>query len=276
VTGPDRHPLGQLTQRVIEHGQRLVDDYQVTDLHQLRVHIRRIRSLMKYVPGCRDRALRAAWRELFVATNPARDWDVFLVSSRSLLPGPAADQLEEALRSIVRPLHQRVAGMLVSERWHQHLLEWREFLHILEDQPLQVPESVLPEVLDQARRARETALREGDRAAWHRLRIAVKNLRYVTDAIQQTGVASDQLAALVESCKLVQDLLGDWHDCIVQLELIEAPAVSRSLANLPRAAQIRACLDTGLDRRSAELLVRAGLALEELVLESRVLSGQPD
>ena len=275
-----RHPLNELTLVVADHRQRLLDGYQPTDLHQWRVHIRRIRSLMKYLPAYRDRALRAAWRELFVVSNPARDWDVFTLAIPTLLPPAAATALTEALDPIVQKHHGRVLEMLASRRWQEHLDEWRAFLEDLADPPPSLPPEVAQEVLAQAARARALALKEDARDAWHRLRIAIKNLRYVIDAIQQTAESGGQprLETLIEECKALQDILGDWHDCMVQLELIEAPLTARQLADLPDRGEIQGRLVAALQLRRDQLLrdARDRLPAFNLQFEDELLSPAPD
>lgn len=260
MSGRPRHPLSALTQTVAEHRRRLLDDYQPSDLHQWRVHIRRIRSLMKYVPACQDRALRSAWRELFVVSNPARDWDVFMAAIPTLLPPPSAVALGEALEPTVQRHRERVLAMLASRRWHGHLDEWRAFLASLGQGRLALPPTVLPEVQSQADRARERAFQDNDQAAWHRLRIATKNLRYVTDAMTAAG-SLPQLAELIEACKAVQDELGDWHDCMVQLELIDAPLTRQALAHLSNHQELRDALAAALRHRRNALLERARASL---------------
>lgn len=277
MTAPRRQPLDDLTAAVADHRQHLLDSYQPIHLHQWRVHIRRIRSLMKYLPAYRDRALRAAWRELFVVSNPARDWDVFILELPSLLPSAEAAALAGALDPLVQKHHKRVLEMLVSGRWVEHLDEWRTFLESLESPPPVLPPSVLPEVLAQAEQARIAALQADDRATWHRLRIAIKNLRYVIDAILQLGAGGGQtrLEALIEECKVLQDTLGAWHDSMVQLELIDAPLTARQLADFPDRAAIHHRLVTALEQRRDRLLETAREQLPALDLQLDADSASP-
>lgn len=251
-------PLRSLTETVLAHGANLRRDYQPLDLHQFRVFIRRIRAIMKYVPCYSDRSLRSGWREMFVVTNPARDWDVFRAAARDLLPAPLWLAFDNALGPHIDLQHQHVSNLLESERWQQHLSLWSEFLAAVDEAAWEPPNALLSRLHTEAERARGLALTEADQVSWHRYRIAIKNLRYVADISAQARGQDAHIDRLVESCKQVQDLLGDWHDSMVQLELIRSPGTARALASSStKAAEITQALTAALAGRKDRLLIAA-------------------
>ena len=58
---------------------------------------------------------------------------------------------------------------------------------------------------------------ENEDRRWHKYRIAVKEVRYVAEA----NAALPGMSEIAESCKPLQTLLGDWHDTVVQLNLLD-------------------------------------------------------
>jgi len=226
------HPLLRLTGAVRAHRSALLSGYEPIDLHQFRVHVRRIRSWMKTVPGCQDRGLRAAWREIFVSTNPARDRDVFDAAIAMQLPGESGT----ALRAVLAPLREaaqaHVVERLGSTDWLLHDRAWTDWLAGLADFTPAVGSDALPDLKREVRLALDQAREQNDRRAWHRLRIAIKNLRYVADipllGAAGPGIDSGPQDPLITACKRLQDLLGEWHDCMVQLELLDEATLRRA------------------------------------------------
>ena len=53
------------------------------------------------------------------------------------------------------------------------------------------------------------------------MRIALKEVRYQAESGPGGTRIDATAAALVEQCKPLQSLLGGWHDCVVQLQLLD-------------------------------------------------------
>lgn len=110
--------------------------------------------------------------------------------------------------------------MLKSMHWRRHLEDWMHFLDRIEEEPIAEDQVVaLDQALVGAQAALLLALSTDDDHTWHRFRIAVKEVRYVADA--SSDKPEQDLASLVNSCKQLQTLLGDWHDTVVQLNMLE-------------------------------------------------------
>ena len=78
--------LTELTAAVEQAATSLRGGYQAEELYALRVGMRRIRSLLKPLDSTRSRQFRKAWGGFAAVTNRARDWDVFLLAAREMLP----------------------------------------------------------------------------------------------------------------------------------------------------------------------------------------------
>ena len=212
-------------------------------LHQMRVALRRMRSVLRIfapvLPVDTFDRIVAEVRWLARALGPARDWDVFF--AETLRPvrdefahHPGFAELErrcerarsQAGRRARRALASRryrhlvldLAGVLVSDAWMQLMTEKqaaagagqaRRFAaEILEARYLRV-----------RRRGRKAETLSAPRL--HRLRIAVKRLRYATDGF--AGLFEPEAAAkLVKRLARLQDILGAINDAATAGQLLEA------------------------------------------------------
>jgi CHAD domain-containing protein len=215
--------LQQITDELESASRALATGYDPEQLYILRVRIRRIRSILKHAEGHRARSFRKSWGGFAAVTNDARDWDVFLSTAETLIS--ARD-----LRTFVRINAQRadaaresVMDMISSSTWRRQLTDWRDFLvrsvqHIPGHEQL---ESALERTLEKARRTLERALTMEDDRSWHKLRIAVKEIRYVADTGASQPESGDYFAGIAATCRALQTLLGNWHDTVVQLDILD-------------------------------------------------------
>lgn len=213
----------ELSGKVTTFSVRLENDYRPKDLHRLRIGIRRIRSLLKQVNDHKARHFRKAWGGFAAVTNQARDCDVFLKSARSMLSEAGFLELNSMFMPRVLASHQAVIEVLQSAQWQRHLAEWEQFQQQMSEHAIDTgqPSWSLEEALSKARRACRFALSAGDDRAWHKFRIALKNLRYTADACLRDA-ACDQLllTEVIAACKSLQSRLGRWHDSVVQLQML--------------------------------------------------------
>ena len=88
-------------------------------------------------------------------------------------------------------------------------------------------QEALDRALIKARQALELALTSATDHRWHKFRIAIKEVRYVADTGAADPVAGPYFTDIAERCRSLQTLLGNWHDTVVQMglldELEEAP-----------------------------------------------------
>lgn len=190
--------------------------YGVKAVHDLRVSIRRIRSILKQDGSPRARRMRKAWGALAAVSNDARDWDVFLRHAKARLSAEDYLAFRRLNRVPVRASREAVKGLLQSDPWRRHLAEWNRYAAVLPE-PSQAASRSLRSALDAAGAALGQALDENDEKAWHRLRIALKDVRYVAESqARQTP----ELAEVIAMCLPLQAALGAWHDSVIQLQLL--------------------------------------------------------
>jgi CHAD domain-containing protein len=216
--------LTEVTEDIEQAESELSHGYHAEQLYELRVGMRRVRSMLKSSDSPRDRRFRKSWGGFATVTNQARDWDVFLTSAAALLPLKAFQRFEKQHREAVQASHEAVIDLLQSPHWRRHLDEWRHHVRQIADESPNKSEqqAALSRALDRARAALTTAQQEDTDRAWHKLRIAVKEVRYQAESIAGDA-PGDQVAVqeLTEHCKNLQSLLGRWHDCVVQLQMLE-------------------------------------------------------
>jgi len=225
--------LLELTDGVVRAGENLLSEYHPNQLYAFRVGVRRIRSILKQIDSHHSRRYRKIWGGFAAATNDARDWDVFLKTAGILLSGTQAREFEKLNREQVRHSHEAVIELLHSLHWKRYLDEWQDVLERADEQPIgtQLDASSLERALARARLALARALAVNDDHSWHKFRIRIKDVRYVADDGCNDPANSGYVSGVVDSCKQLQTLLGDWHDTVVQLNMLEelpaAPVHSR-------------------------------------------------
>jgi CHAD domain-containing protein len=217
--------LENLSRSLQAKRRSLQQHYNAEDLHQLRVGLRRMRSFLKSRSGSKARHLRHELGQLADATNAARDWDTLLAKTiASLRPGQLR-LLEDNLRQSVSASHQPALEMLRSNQWCDVMRDWETYIR--RHPPSQ---SYTKSNSKEQRQARDRVAHAWQRARltdtsrnWHKLRIAVKDLRYRLEADSCTAKNTDA-SRLLRRCKQLQTLLGDWHDTVVHLQLLREMA----------------------------------------------------
>jgi len=201
--------------RVLERADQVERGWDVEDVHDLRVALRRCRTMADALtevdsrPGWRK--LKKCSRELFHALGGLRDAQVMKDWVRRL--GPAGDPVR---RVMLRHLSgQERSGRAEAERALGRFdrKAWRKLARKLEPRARFFPPdsvvfqrlalaklNVAVELYGRARKSRSML-------AWHRLRIGVKRFRYTVDNFlpQRAQLWSADL-------KRAQDLLGEVHD----------------------------------------------------------------
>ncbi|CAI1119305.1 Uncharacterized conserved protein [Serratia entomophila] len=180
-------------------------------LHDLRINLRRVRSLLRPLRGASGVArLDSAAAGLGKLTTPVRDLEVLIAEL-------ARHQLDWQANVRKTELQNRYAS-LVSEPL---LLSFPPLLRAWPNALLKTRRRHLKRRLRQRLRlqvqrlARALADPDYDR---HRLRLLVKRVRYVADAYPSLSPIAPAAAA---SLKAAQSALGDWHDRFVWCQLAE-------------------------------------------------------
>jgi len=235
----------------IEHLQANRDGLLAGDdpeyLHQSRVALRRLRSAFSVfaplLPGPAVEPPLAEIRWLGRALGPARDWDVFsattLVPIVSQMPGHHGLQAMERACERLRARARRRAHRAVASRRYERMLlalgawlageAWSSLLPLERARSLRGPVNAYAATALERRmrrvRKRGRGLAHLGAAELHRLRIAVKKLRYT--AMFFAPVFPERRArAMMRALEALQDALGGINDCDTADRLIREAGTS--------------------------------------------------
>jgi len=224
-------------------------------IHQLRVGLRRLRSLItsfkKVVADARLPAIKAELKWLTGELDAARNLDVLLQGDYRAAVVDKTDAegvkgLGVRLRGARRMAYARAAAAVESERFRKLLVD---LLIWIETGPWTASEAAAPErkrpiarfaarELDKragkiARRGKK--LRRLDPHQRHKLRIEAKKLRYAADVFGALFGHARRAKAFVAALKDVQDTLGELNDIVVGERLAHEAAGSPGRADTDSA-----------------------------------------
>jgi inorganic triphosphatase YgiF len=210
-------------------------------VHQMRVAVRRLRSaissLKKMLPQEDVRWVTEELRWLGTTLGTARNLDVFAAelvpAARARVPDePGWEDLAAALDRLRLAAYDRIREAILSQRYTTSMLRllrwfeasgWRQDPAADEPYPMNSPiGEIAPDVLDRRRRKVKRrgkgfgSLAPGGR---HKLRIAVKKLRYTVELFDSL-VDSDGLERFVSRLKRLQSDLGYANDVRVAHEFL--------------------------------------------------------
>jgi triphosphatase len=210
-------------------------------VHQMRVAVRRLRSaissLKKFLPQEDLGWVAEEFRWLGGMLGPARNLDVFaaelLPAARTELPDePGWDDLGATLERLRRAAYDEIRNAILSRRYTASMLRllrwfeacgWRSHRASDESDPMAFPIArIAPCILDRRRQKTRQLSRDFGRLTppeRHRLRIAVKKLRYT---IELFGSLFDEYALekFVRELKRLQGDLGYANDVRVAHEFV--------------------------------------------------------
>jgi len=217
-------------------------------LHQLRVAVRRLRSAFSlFAPMVGDAAapLIAEMKWLAQAWGPARDWDVFM--EQLFTPVCQAFPQHAGLReygqrfSYRQRLARRKAKTAVASRRYQRFLvsmgAWLEHEQWREQAPPDAARLMAQPIRDYTRevlaaryarvRKRGRRLAQRTPGELHRLRIAIKRLRYAAHFFSAL-YDPDVTAGLEERLARLQDVLGALNDAATVQRLVDSATPARA------------------------------------------------
>jgi inorganic triphosphatase YgiF len=210
-------------------------------LHQMRVALRRLRSAISAFSGVlpalsRERVSKEL-KWLGRALGPARDWDVFVTQTlppimEAYPDRPALDALAAEARR-TRALAQRAMRRALRSRRYQKALigvaswlasqGWRDHADAKTIAALDAPARVYAFDELEARyervRRRGRKLEQLSAAELHKLRIAIKKLRYSTDFLASLFDAA-KVRTLRSRLTRLQDALGTINDAATMQSLL--------------------------------------------------------
>jgi len=232
--------------RVTSLSPLIVDARMEAGIHQMRVVLRRIRAVERlyrpYTHNEQMRRLAKAARTAARKMGPARDWDVFLAET---LPGITADGYSAQGFGLlkIRAEHHRAeawdkaVNFVAGRKFRLFMLDLLEAAHLAPGKEAAAPAMRQPvrafsrQALEQHRQAaamiaKEIIAKEIDPqslAARHRLRIALKRLRYTAQAYH-TLYPKAKRKSYMKAMSNLQTALGGVNDALTAQRLSDQAA----------------------------------------------------
>jgi len=223
----------------------VLKDIDTEFLHDLRVSVRRTRSLLslmkKQLPVEGFRHFQAEFKWLGNVTGPVRDLDVYLLKEREfreLLPAELQSGLTSFFKELIRRRRRALKKLrlqLRSPRFLQLLQNWELFLCGLPNQPEYpqgkrrcrgVAEKIIVRRMARMLRQGEAITAETPDPKLHELRIEGKKFRYLLEFFRSL-FAREAVDEYLRHMKKLQNTLGDFNDLSVQKDML-----GRQLQNL--------------------------------------------
>ena len=210
-----KHGLVFWMQRVLEECDRVAVDFAADPVHDLRVALRRCRSLADGLicldPDPSWKQMKRAGRELFRELGELRDAQVMEEWVNKLgMPGdPVASTLLGFLA--FREAAHKQQAMRALEQFDRK--QWKRWSRTLPRRATRIRTGGLIfrhlalERWTEAYELGRRAVRARSPLAWHNLRIGLKRFRYIVE-----NFLPEQHEAWIDDLKELQDLLGEVHD----------------------------------------------------------------
>jgi CHAD domain-containing protein len=265
--------LAHLLDTIERNRDGIVDDIDTEFLHDLRVAVRRTRSVLATADGVLPKhtveRFARHFRTMQQVTGRMRDLDVWLLNFddiASLLDAPSRSKLEPLRKLIERERdveHHRLAEALHSPDYEHLVHAWATALAAGPppvDADLPDAERAISAVAaERVRHATRRVVRRGREITevspaidLHELRKRAKRLRYLLECFRST-LPEEGVEALVPRLKKLQNLLGDHQDCSVQIADLRAFADDMWLAENPDTLLAMGQLATRVADHQADL-----------------------
>lgn len=233
-TRVEHRELSDSMDRVREELEKVRSSPDADNVHDLRVAIRRCRSVAKVFeeidPDPAWPEVRKTAQKLFRALGALRDSHVLEDRIKSL--AGASDPVRVHLLGLLETAEPelrdevlRVAGKFDDKAWEHLQRRLRQRVRFIPVGGL-AAECLAWERFEEIKQLHAHALRSSKAKPWHALRIGLKKLRYTVEALLPV-----HYAAWSENLKRLQDLLGDIHDFDVLAEKVkdqtELPGAAR-------------------------------------------------
>jgi len=210
-----RAGLRHWMQRVPREARLVVRDPAADAVHDLRVALRRCRSMAAGLaavdPYPAWNEVRKASRKLFRRLGELRDLQVLQEWLNRL--SDESDPVRQALAEVFSAREPELKAQVVKAVGAFDRPQWMLWSRTLPDRARRlVPDGLVAQLLgledwEEARALHRRALRNRNPASWHALRIGLKRFRYTSE-----NFLPGHYMRWAEDLKHIQDLLGDVHD----------------------------------------------------------------
>jgi CHAD domain-containing protein len=201
--------------RVLEECERASDGFAADPVHDLRVSLRRCRSmadgLMAVDPDPAWKQMKKAGKRLFSSLGDLRDVQVMMEWVEKL--GPPEDAETKALHELLlqREREHKITAAEALQDFDRK--QWRKWAHALPPRAARIRKGspiflhLALERWNAAYDLHRHAMRSRSQTALHTLRIGIKRLRYIVE-----NFLPQQHEAWGKDLKEMQDVLGEVHD----------------------------------------------------------------
>jgi CHAD domain-containing protein len=214
-TAPPQRGLRYWMEQVVAEAEKARDGFQAGPVHDLRVAIRRCRSMAEGF-GAIDanlawKKMRRAAKPVFSALGDLRDVQVQMEWVEKL--GKEGDPVRTKLMDHFRQREQELKSIAADALAAFDISQWQQWTAVLDLRSQLLPpggEVFQVMALERWRNARElqsVALRNRSKNSLHALRIGIKKFRYIVE-----NFLPDLYDKWHKDLKKIQDLLGEVHD----------------------------------------------------------------
>ncbi len=214
----DRDRLGFVFERLDHQLSKLASKPQPQNVHRFRTYTRRLEALLEELAsglGGNERKLLKSLTWLRRRAGKVRDLDVQIAALRSLKIPQEPERKAQLLRTLTdvrmkreKKLHQALDRDTLREL-RKRLKKARRSSFDREADPVGLGRRLFAQVTKPQVPLTEEIL--------HKYRTAGKRIRYVVESAERVPEASRML----ETLKVMQDALGDWHDWLMLTQTAE-------------------------------------------------------
>lgn len=243
-TYPPKHKnsgLAHWMEEVPREAAKAADGFNSDPVHDLRVALRRCRSIadgFRAIDPHKDwKKMRRQATALFDSLGALRDCHVMIELAERL--GPESDSITFRLLDHLRQQEHALKGQAECAIEGFDPRQWQSWTRVLPRRAACVPAgsdvflALALEKLNAARRLQARAMKTQAEAAFHRLRIALKKLRYVVE-----NFLPQHHQQWKDGLKQAQDLLGEIHDLDVLRQAVSHVCTAESAEVRQRWEQI--------------------------------------
>jgi len=238
-------------ERVLEKGERVRRDWDAGEVHDLRVALRRCRTMAETLkevnpdPGWRK--VKKSSRKLFHALGELRNAQVGREWLKKL--GTPGDPVRKRMLRVfsAQEKKQRKAAEEALDAFDSK--SWRRWSKKLESKshffPIEsvVYQRIALERLNEAVELHQKARKRSSPTAWHRVRIGIKGFRYVVE-----NFLPSRYEVWAGEMKKLQDLLGEVHDLdVLRMDLQKESSKLDTTVAAEWISRIEAARKTRLD-----------------------------